>query len=514
MIVLAGSVLAELSKAATGSLAAAIWQGVLLAGAAALGLKLLPKTPATVRFAIWFGVFLLATALPIVAIWPNHSPAGAVGNSGHGPWLVLDEHWCLAIAGVWVIASLTRAVTLVVAAFRVRALWTRATPVAGLNSAEATLRGETAKDGAPDLSAASGRQAQVCVSDEVDRPTVIGFFAPKILIPAWLLEKLTSAELEQVVLHEAGHLGRADDWMNLIQKIALVLFPLNPVLAWVERRLCFERELAVDEHVLHAFAGKPGAAKAYAECLATLAEYRLERRGFALGLVLGLFGRESELGKRVIRILEQRDAMKPIHARLLMGGAMLILLTAATGFEHCPQLIGFSQPAVTGSREQGTAVATATHLVTPDRGFRAMSVRANMASGQEWQTSGDVAPQLVTKSHLSNEIQSKHHLKTEHSAVPVSIPTFRPETTQPYRVVETVSSSQEVLAGGEVVITRWVAVSSVGTQKTRAVQGIANPRRDFGDSQDLQGSQKEQLTAPVHSYAAVPVQGGWLVFQL
>jgi hypothetical protein len=270
---------------------------------------------------------------------------------------------------------------------------------------------------------------------------------------------------------------------------------------------------------LHAFAGKPGAAKAYAECLATLAEYRLERRGFALGLVLGLFGRESELGKRVIRILEQRDAMKPIHVRLLMGGAMLILLTAATGFEHCPQLIGFSQPPVTGSREQGTAVATATHLVTPDRGFRAMAVRANMASGQEWQTSGDAAPQLATKSQVSNVIQPKHHLRTEHSAIPVSIPTmegsgFQPETTQPYRVVETVSSTREVLAGGEVVITRWVAVSSVGTQKTRAVQGIANPQRDFGDSQDFQGSQKEQLTAPVHSYAAVPVQGGWLVFQL
>ena len=117
------------------------------------------------------------------------------------------------------------------------------------------------------------------MSDEVDRPTVIGFFSPKILIPGWLLEKLTAAELEQIVLHEAGHLGRADDWMNLLQKIALVIFPLNPALAWVERRLCFERELAVDERVLQAFAGKPGAAKAYAECLTTLAEYRLGRRG-------------------------------------------------------------------------------------------------------------------------------------------------------------------------------------------------------------------------------------------
>src|SRR5438105_12441750 len=129
IVVAAESVLTELSRAATGSLVAAVWQGVLLAGAVALGLKLLPKAPATVRFAIWFGVFLLVTALPIVAIWPNHSGAGAAGGSGHGAWLVLDERWCLAMAGVWAIASLVRAVTLVIAAFRVRALSERAVPV-------------------------------------------------------------------------------------------------------------------------------------------------------------------------------------------------------------------------------------------------------------------------------------------------------------------------------------------------------------------------------------------------
>ena len=49
------------------------------------------------------------------------------------------------------------------------------------------------------------------------------------------------------MLHEAGHLRRRDDWMNLLQKVGLVLLPLNPVLMWIERRLCLERELACDE---------------------------------------------------------------------------------------------------------------------------------------------------------------------------------------------------------------------------------------------------------------------------
>src|ERR1035441_1590454 len=263
------------SQAVTGSLVAAVWQGILLAVAAVLGLRLVPKTPAAVRFAIWFAVFLAVTALPVLSLWPY--AAGAARAGGRGAWLILDERWCLGIAAVWTVASLVRAGTLAAAAFRVRALWQRGTPIEGL---------------LPQVK--ESRRAQMCTSDEVDRPTVIGFFSPKILIPAWLLEKLTAAELEQIVLHEAGHLGRADDWMNLLQKIALVVFPLNPALAWVERRLCFERELAVDERVLRSFAGKAGAATAYAACLTNLAEHRLGRRGLALGV--GALGRESSLG--------------------------------------------------------------------------------------------------------------------------------------------------------------------------------------------------------------------------
>ncbi len=52
------------------------------------------------------------------------------------------------------------------------------------------------------------------------------------------------------------------------------LFPLNPALAWMERRLCREREMACDEGVVRS----TQAPRAYAACLASLAERRLERR--------------------------------------------------------------------------------------------------------------------------------------------------------------------------------------------------------------------------------------------
>ncbi|MEI4861539.1 M56 family metallopeptidase, partial [Klebsiella pneumoniae] len=70
------------------------------------------------------------------------------------------------------------------------------------------------------------------------------------LIPDWLFARMTAGELEQIVMHEAEHLRRRDDWTNLLQKLCLVLFPLNPALVWMERRLCREREMACDEGVI------------------------------------------------------------------------------------------------------------------------------------------------------------------------------------------------------------------------------------------------------------------------
>ena len=111
------------------------------------------------------------------------------------------------------------------------------------------------------------------------------------------MTRLTTAEFGQIVLHEVGHLRRGDDWINLLQKLSLVVVPLNPVLIWIERRLCLERELACDDDVLRL----TKAPKAYATCLTNLAEQRLGRRAAALSL--GAWEKRSELARRVHSIL-------------------------------------------------------------------------------------------------------------------------------------------------------------------------------------------------------------------
>jgi hypothetical protein len=491
---------------ATGALMSAVWQGILLAVVVWLGLRLLPKTPAAVRFAIWFGVFLVVAALPLIALWPNAT--GASKLTRHAAWVTFDPRWGLAIAAVWGTASALRAGTLAMAALRVRALWKRATPlelpaIAGPNP--------------------GSRQARLCTSDEVDRPTVIGFFSPKILIPEWLLEKLTPAELEQIVLHESEHLGRADDWMNLLQKIALVIFPLNPALAWVERRLCFERELAVDERVLRTFADKAGAATAYAACLTNLAEHRLGRRGLALAL--GALGRESQLGRRVKRILRRGDGMKPLHARLVLGGAMLGLVVAAIGMERCPELVGFGSPGA-----QPIAQITAQRGEIAQNGWpKAHVSAASMAHPLNVVQRATnvphqvllVSPQPVSQQTAPSELGPRPRIAAQPAApsAPHMVQTNAHLFGSRNRVKVTSDVEPSPAATG---LMEWVTVTSwqredgsrmvLATERTAALPESSLPVTT-GYAPELR-PQNQTGPEQVHSYAAVPVRGGWLVIQL
>ena len=245
------------------------------------------------------------------------------------PLLSVDARWSLVIAGIWVAAALYRAGELAVHSIRLRKLWREATPV----EVDGGL-----KSGLTPVAAKWYRGAvEVCTTRALERPSVIGFLKPRILIPDWLFARLTAGELEQIVLHEAEHLRRNDDWTNLLQKICLVVFPLNPALVWIERRLCREREMACDDGVIRI----TRAPRAYATCLASLAERGLERRVEALSL--GAWERRPELVDRVHSVLRRKKMMGPVGNFALLGALGCSLLFGSVELARCPQMIAFVQ---------------------------------------------------------------------------------------------------------------------------------------------------------------------------
>jgi beta-lactamase regulating signal transducer with metallopeptidase domain len=309
----------EVSAGAAGALVAAAWEGTLLAGAVFVALRLIPRLSAAARSVIWLNVFILLALLHFVPAMARTAGATA---AGHG--VEIDARWSVALVALWAAASVARAAQFAAGAWHLWRLGRRAVRV----EANEALR--------PLLATAAGGRVELCTSDEVARPSVLGFRRPRILLPPGLMEKLTAAELRQVVAHEMEHLRRGDDWTNLLQKLALVVFPLNPAMAWVERRLCAERELACDDRVLDLGPGR----KAYALCLAHLAEYALARRGFSL--VLGAWERRPELARRVHRILRTPGrGMGRKWAVAVSGGVVAAALGLALELARSPEVVSF-----------------------------------------------------------------------------------------------------------------------------------------------------------------------------
>src|SRR5277367_404746 len=77
-----------------------LWQGVVLAAGVGICLRLVPRTTAAVRFAIWTAVFAVLAVLPLVHAYSSNSDNGMAGR---GAVLHVDVRWSFAIAALWLI---------------------------------------------------------------------------------------------------------------------------------------------------------------------------------------------------------------------------------------------------------------------------------------------------------------------------------------------------------------------------------------------------------------------------
>lgn len=312
-----------LSAAMVDGLVSAIWEGAILAGCVALCLRFLPRLGAKARSIVWTNAFLL---LVLMHVFPALDAQHLTAPRLHASPFHLNPLWSVAIGSVWLMLSFWRGVQLISSAIHLHRLGAQASRI------QPDVSILTLLDGGK-----TSRGAEICTSTEIDRPCVVGFLHPRILLPSILFEQLSAIDLQQVVLHEMEHLRRADNWTNLLQKICLVLFPLNPSLVWVERRLCVEREFACDDRVLRSSLGQ----KSYALCLTRLAEIAMFSR--SLSLALGAWERRSELARRVHRILRRRsETMRRGPAIVLTGSLVLGVLAVAIALARSPQIVSFA----------------------------------------------------------------------------------------------------------------------------------------------------------------------------
>jgi beta-lactamase regulating signal transducer with metallopeptidase domain len=274
-----------------------IWQGCVVAIAAAGALRLMESSRAELRYrAVWLalGCILMLPVVPL--LWALATPApiavaGAAASTAipRDPVVSIPATWwtsgivMLVLWGAWSAIFGARIAAAGVALRRARQEC-RATP-AGF---EGRLRRWSHVR-------TSGRPARMVVSGSVRAAAVLGGRPPIIALSPVLLDHLSDDELDRVVIHEWAHIQRRDDLAHALQLAVRLLAGWHPAVWWCDRQLRIEREIACDEMALTL----TGSVKAYAACLAKLAS--LPRSSLPPLPVVSVLS--SGLRGRIVRIL-------------------------------------------------------------------------------------------------------------------------------------------------------------------------------------------------------------------
>jgi len=186
-------------------------------------------------------------------------------------------------------------------------------------------------------------------------PGVFGILKPVLLLPEGILERLSPAQLQAILVHELCHARRRDNLAAALHMTVEALFWFHPLVWWIGTRLMEERERACDEEVLR-HATEP---EVYAEGILNVCKFYLAS---PLRCVSGVTG--SNLKKRIEEIMTRRALSNvSLGKKLLLAGAAAVAIgmPIAIGILNAPPVRAQSD--------------TSTHL-----SFEVASVKLNKSS--------------------------------------------------------------------------------------------------------------------------------------
>jgi beta-lactamase regulating signal transducer with metallopeptidase domain len=326
-------------------------------------LRLARRPGSGTRFAVWFSVLLATALLPLSYTSVSVIPSAAAKAR---PVLALPVSWARYIFIAWLTVACVALLRLVAGLWQLRAL-RRGSTVVSPDDLDPALR--EALQGFRSI-----RAVDMCVSSQAQVPAAIGFFRPRVVVPAWLLKELSPTDLRQLVLHELAHLRRWDDWTNLVQKVLRALLFFHPAVWWLDGRLSLEREMACDDCVL-AETSNP---RAYAECLALLAERSYMRRGLALAQAA--VNRIRQTSRRIARILNADHSGATHVSKPALAIVTVLSLVCLVVQAHMPDLVAFRTTS-SSSRSPAATAAVGSNLVSAaDATTRAQGVQVSASA--------------------------------------------------------------------------------------------------------------------------------------
>jgi beta-lactamase regulating signal transducer with metallopeptidase domain len=322
-----------------------LWQGCMLTLVVAGILRVTTRASATTRFLAWWATL---AAVLLLGVTPFAGTPGALvpaGNLSELPDLVdgnpttpllpltvptIPTWFGVTLAVAWCGFVVVRSCTLALSLRRLRSV-KRATSALPYDIEQHLPLWLHVR--------AQGRPAELRLSTRVTTASMLGLGSPIIALPPQLVDSISRADLDRVVLHEYGHVQRLDDWSMIAQALIDAVFGWHPAIWWIGRQLHLEREVSSDDWV----ARHTSAPREYAACLTRIGELALIQRD--LPHAARAVRSRRELSDRVERLLTP--------ARNVTGRPAGITLTAgALTLSGAVWLLGLAPPLISSAAER------------------------------------------------------------------------------------------------------------------------------------------------------------------
>ncbi len=447
-------------------------QGLIVAIAAAAGLRVMPASPAKARYAFTGSAYLLVLALPAIPLLSlTHVGVPGVALPSTAVLVVPSSWWTApAIAvGCWIVWSGVVALRLLLDVAAVRRARQRGIPCP--DDLLARL---------PSWSriTATGRPVPVIISNDVRLAAVLGCGSPVIAIAPRVIEQLSATDLDRVLVHEWAHVQRRDHVAQFAQQIARIVVGWHPAAWWLERQLDFEREAACDEIAV----AVTGSAKHYATCLTALAA--LPQPAIRPLPQLAALS-SSGLRRRLLRILAAADGTNSRHRAAVTSGLAAALAavgltvgnmqTVARTSATIPVAESFE---VAGSR--GTVVPMVSLPTARPRSRQATLPSRDDSGANVNSTANEQDPLLARRELQTHELQTPPGDSVPLLATRVTVDASAPSLALPAATASINSESALVAAGASMraagaTPAPWMAAADAGAGMGRRSQraGVA-----------------------------------------
>ena len=287
-------------------------------------------------------------------------------------------------------------------------------------------------------------------------PAVIGVRAPRIVVPAWLLER-SAHEQQLVITHEQSHIAAGDPLLLLSACLAVALMPWNPIAWFALARLRLAIELDCDRRVL----GTGASTRQYGQLLIALSSHvpRFMHGGVArtpLALTSPAFSyHASHLERRLITMTSRPSQF--LRSRRIASGLLAAVALLAACESQLPTAAELQNMDVKGVE---TRVAQVTKLDTTKAlyivdGKQVTRVEANALSAEKIAT-------VNVRGGKTQEIRI-----STRGALPAAV-----LDGAPLRVVDVSGSAKKPFTGLLIVDGKSVEASTLNSINPESIESI------------------------------------------